>query len=614
MTSNGITPIVSFGRTLQGPDYEPLRVKLSSLARERVLVPLHVDTVLGFDPPGTLKDQTVRKFVLLDIHRVFVFDEFPNEPGVDSLLNFILDDYPTPVTGIKSHFETHPFQFFYPLEALEILGRIWTALPYGHAATLELSTGVIRMALVHRHPRGSSDGEPPCEQLRFQPTIAGPSFRTGIVCRAEGLVSPDAGILRDERLTSTYVSLPNAVARIAWHEGREEAVCGGLAIRPRDASLVARCEAVERFHVAFARAGEMLAYGSYREVKGDSAIDPESIFFRSPRLPQGRRYLPYDDSVRMYWTWADDPQHESRVLVPAQEVWFDTNLLPGEHLFVRNTTNGCAVGATAEEAALFALCELVERDAYLVLWYLRRRCEKIIPESVLWEPFQLLLRRLRYACPNYTLHFCDIRTEIAVPAVAVVATRDSGRGPRMLHAAAARPTAALALTAALKEICGRIAPIDEEGREQRAERFLREPEAVFSPEDHKTLFSTDEAFDRIAFLGLEREPSLEAAQLDRDSPIPRRDSYNLKDVLSALSAHLAQREIRVLFKEISHLDFIKRDMRCVKAIAPGLYPMWYGHSYLRFAPTERLRKLAERFVPNGAGKEQQFNLDVHPFG
>ena len=77
----------------------------------------------------------------------------------------------------------------------------------------------------------------------------------------------------------SMASVPVAIARVAWSEGGQEDFCGGISFSGDEATLVARCEGLERLHVIAPRANESLIHGSYAELS-DDAVDPASLFFR----------------------------------------------------------------------------------------------------------------------------------------------------------------------------------------------------------------------------------------------------------------------------------------------------------------------------------------------
>ena len=147
--------------------------------------------------------------------------------------------------------------------------------------------------------------------------------------------------------------------------------------------------------MTYHRSEEELIYATPRELARDwpgQIVNLRDLFFgRSPQFPED--VLPvYGDDMPLHWTWAHSVFGDE-ALVPAQEIWFSARNLPGEPPLVGQTTNGCALGNSVEEAALFALFEAIERDAYLLMWYLRRSGAEIYPESIEDESFQILRRR-----------------------------------------------------------------------------------------------------------------------------------------------------------------------------------------------------------------------------
>ena len=138
---------------------------------------------------------------------------------------------------------------------------------------------------------------------------------------------------------------------------------------------------------------------------------------------------------------------EHSCLVPLALVNY---LLPSEPpMAVQRNSNGCALGNSPEEAALFGALEVIERDALLLAWYSRSTPPRldldVLPHPASQAVLQLLqLRGYQVAC-------FDITTEFAVPCVLVVL---AGQGESRLGAfvtAACHPNPVHALHTALAE-------------------------------------------------------------------------------------------------------------------------------------------------------------------
>lgn len=618
---------VTFGESLRGPENEALRARVAALAAAGDR-PLVVDSVLAMFE-ALARDDTARRrgasFLIFDVQRLFLYDEPLEDEGaaaVDSMVRFIVDGYPfQPFDLLRQHLRGQPYRFLYPLESLDVLPLLWSSRQPGRVTALDLTTAEIETAELAPHPESSpsrwiaapTDLETGLARrsLRLADCWTDASLRCRPAADLEGLISRPAGVVREKRAVRDFMSLPFATTLVTWNQGQQKELCYGKSARASAASSVALCEALERFQVAFRRPSEELVYGSYRELS-EAAVDPRSLFFGRRAGEDGDDPV-FDEETPMYWTWADPPRGGEAVLVPAQEVWFKTSQLPGETVFIQSTTNGCALGSSVEEASLHALLEAIERDSYLTMWYLRRPCARIDPDSIEDESFQVLRHRWALAFPDYDSYLFDITAELAIPTVAAVAVRRRGRGPRTFHGAAARLSTGRACYAALQDVSGFSPEPLDAARRADLRRLLDEPERLSGPSDHFELYALDETFERLAFLGFEAAPRIDARDLDRRSLIPIRERYNLRAVLERLAEHAAPRGVAIYLKDITHPWLAERGLHCVKAVTPGLYPIWFGSRNRRFAVTDRLRRLAVELTGRRPVSAADFNLEVHPF-
>jgi thiazole/oxazole-forming peptide maturase SagD family component len=619
---------IFFGSALQNAENAALREKLACLARGQLSCSLYVDTLLSQDKPWAAADhaRSEQLFLLFDFQRIFLYNDpgLNDVPGVDSVLRFILDDYShQPFQAFARHLQQHPFQFLYELEILDLLFILLPSAVPGQVMVLNPVTAEVNSFKAHFHPEAerTNSAFPVLPASRVPPPPAGGFvLQNRIVSRnmrlrkPEGLdefVGPQVGIIRSERGTFRYSLLPGAVARITYQNGTDDVICGGKHLRLEHALGVARCEVIERFHLLFPYSPEPVYFGSYAELREKHAIDPRSLFFKiKPAHGENQKWVEYDDSLPTYWTWAYNPLRGQSQLVPAQEVWF-TNRLPGENLFISSTTNGCALGSSIEEAALFGLLEAVERDAYLTMWYLQRPCEKIDPESVDYEPFRFLWAKTLFLFPEYSIHFFNVTNDTAIPSIAAIAVRERGSGPKTIHASAARLHAGPALFKALVDIAMELGQGYPTPDGLPRKELLESPERIATPEDHRDLYALEEMFDRHRFLDLSSAPRFDSREIKSCGP-PLSSSYDLKKVLTSVLAHFEDLGMPVLIKDITNPTFAKRGLFCVKALAPGLYPLWFGY-YSRRAPASlRLKELASRFQGRTVETEQDMNLEIHP--
>jgi thiazole/oxazole-forming peptide maturase SagD family component len=574
--------------------------------------PVQVDTFLSAYAQlqrGAGTDRPRSSYLLLDFHRLVVYHD-PPEPGaatVAAVLHALADDYPhqpllelLPHAGAEYRHLTHS-------GALDVLAWLWPNTRPGKLVVCDLLTGAISTGCVPPHPRASTWAAPvpPAAATPPPPVLpadrwTGPSLRERPLPDLWTLLHPSAGPVRQLQQVLDAADLPLATARLSYDGGGVTDFCHGKHLVPLHAAATALCEAAERWQIAYRPADEVLVNATAAEL-GEVAVQPRAATDASDG----------DPNATQPWTWATDLVCGRAVLVPAREVWFRTGVRSGAGAAL-TTTSGCALGASAEEATIFALLESVERDAFLTAWYTRRRFRGIIQDSVAHEPFQLLRRRLRITHPNYDFVLFDATTDIGIPTVTGVAVRRRGSGPRTFHAAATRFSAGDACYATLRDLTGfaqRLSP----ARRSEAGALLDAPARTGRPDDHYLLYTLDETWPRLAFMGIDDEPSVRLDEVDAMSPVHPAERHNLRTVLEALVDRIYQAGAGAIVKDITHARIADLGLCCVRVLTPGLYPIWFGTPGPLPAITDRLRRLGALWTGRPLAGPLDLNLEIHPF-
>jgi YcaO-like protein with predicted kinase domain len=225
---------------------------------------------------------------------------------------------------------------------------------------------------------------------------------------------------------------------------RSVAVSQGKGLTPAEAKVSAFMEAAETWH------GETmtlpLKMASFDELSRDhSVIDVEGL----PRSCLGD----FDPRQQILWV-------EGTALADAKTYWVPLELvstnytLPqpqGSFAFPANT-NGLASGNTITEAALHALCELIERDA-LSLWRLAgdnaRSATKLDPASVDSSACRDLLAH--YAKAGLDVGLWDVTSDLGVPVFCCAVAARSDVAVEAELGAGCHPDREVALLRALTE-------------------------------------------------------------------------------------------------------------------------------------------------------------------
>jgi ribosomal protein S12 methylthiotransferase accessory factor len=386
--------------------------------------------------------------------------------------------------------------------------------------------------------------------------------------------------------------------------------------------LVAVLEALERSASSSPTARRTAITAAYREVATD-AIDLERLGLHEPASygKKGFRFAPYSPDTPTDWVWAWSFGQDRPVLVPEHVGYVQHRPRgSGSARFLYESSNGCAIGRGLEEAILYGLCEVIERDAFLLSWYARLPAAELdLEDPQLTSDLALSHQRDRLEAAGFGLHVFKISLDHPIPAVMSLAVaNDQDRIPQAFFAAGAHPDPGRAIRSAVAEVVTNLVLYDEQRRErptlydpERLAPMLAEPDLVVELEDHVGLHTLPQARERYAHLLAPDRPVLGLAQAFGDwrSRWLRDD---LTDVLRDVLADFRTRGLEVVVVDQTDPDHQERlDLRTVKVIVPGTMPMTFGHLNRRLRGLPRLTE-----VPASLGypvSDPWTSPDPHPF-
>lgn len=350
---------------------------------------------------------------------------------------------------------------------------------------------------------------------------------------------------------------------------------------------VAILEALERYCGLVDRTGRPRVEGSWREL-GERALDPRRVGLYTPEqyATPGFSCRPFQEDAPLTWVQGWSVTHGRPLLVPSELAFYGETAKP---VLVAESSNGCSMGSSPEDALLFGLLELIERDAMMRLWYQAYAAPRL--ELSTGMSRTALVLRERMAREGYEILAFDATSDLGLPVALVVALRTRGEGAAVLCASGAHPRLTMAVEKALSELAPMAAWGSALSQEEwaRAEVLAREPERVRSIGDHMLAVALPSARQRLAFL------------LEGSTP-PRScvDSVSPDTDLAALVRRLAAGGFEVVAVDQTAPELRARGLFCVRAIVPGLIPIYYGESL-------------RRVVPGGRGGERWATRPPHPF-
>lgn len=395
----------------------------------------------------------------------------------------------------------------------------------------------------------------------------------------------------------------------ARHGKASEAAGYGRGRTVAAASRLALLERLERSGSEAVVSAARPVRATHRELPG-RALDPRRLGHLAPEQYDhpSCRVDPFSPDDVLRWiparVWGTD--EECWVPLEAGSYHVHPEPRPGQKWgrVLYESSNGCALGATLDEAALHALLELLERDAFLLTWWAGRPVPRIDWRSVT-DPTTVELRAaMRRA--GYEVDLLVLTRDVPVPAVWALARNPRSPDKYSLTTAAAHPDPAEAVRAAVAELAPLvlgdvIAPSPERARRLRTDRWN-----VTDLDHHIEWYSVPEAAD--AF-----EPYLTGPS------VPLAEAFPRSPLLGAATLGQARRKLLGLLADAGMDEVLVVDqtghehraagLRAVRVLVPGSVPLAFGFAHQRVLGLPRLLAAAGE----GEGELSLERLTVHPF-
>jgi ribosomal protein S12 methylthiotransferase accessory factor len=267
-------------------------------------------------------------------------------------------------------------------------------------------------------------------------------------------------------------------------------------------------------------------------------------------------------------TWIDGVAHPSGdpIALPASLVYLAFPPPRPEDAFAPATSNGLAAGLGLERATLGALCEVIERDAFLLTWLKRLPATELELDASGAVPAALLRH---YAAMDVELRAFALPTDLPATVALAVAFEDRPELPAQVIGMGCHPSPQIALTKALFELC--------QARPAEATRFREDPpggrlrgyEDVHTLDDHSAFAALPERRGEFAFLWASGATARLSDLADPSTGDPGAD-------LARCATELAMAGHQAGVVDLTTADIETSGYRVVRAIAAGLQPIHFG--------------------------------------
>lgn len=377
-----------------------------------------------------------------------------------------------------------------------------------------------------------------------------------------------------------------------------------------DSELTAILEGLERHCGLQPRGKRTVVHDSYRNVK-EHALNPLKVGVHTDEqydLP-GFPFEKFDPDRAIDWVWGYSLIDERPILVPELLSYYSLGCRSSG--FVYETSNGCALGGSREEAIFYGIMEVVERDSFLMTWYAELNLPRLDPHTAGDEELQLMIDRMR-AVAGYDLYLYNSTMEHGIPSIFAMAKNRKDSGLNLILAAGAHLDPVRAAKSAIQELAGMMLNLDEKLEKNKAdyEKMLDDDSLVRQMDDHGMLYGLPQAEERFGFLQDDERPLQSFQDAFKETPAHLDLTEDLKEILDTFR----NRGLEVIVVDQTAPELAKNGLHCVKVLIPGMLPMTFGHHLTRLTGLDRVLNVPAEIGYAGRPLTfEELNQKPHPF-
>lgn len=408
-----------------------------------------------------------------------------------------------------------------------------------------------------------------------------------IVDALAGWLDPHTGVVPAMILDLQDDGLPVVATAAAPHVGAEDGslrplpVGWGKGLTVAGAVISAVGEAVERYSASLADP-DRIVWAAAADLDGDR-VDPDRYYAEEQLGRPGFPYVAYDPALLHPWVegwWLDTG---APVWVPAVLAYLALDLKP-ENVVCQGTSNGLAASTDVDDAALRAVLELVERDAFMTTWHTATPARRLVIDAELDPMLLAVIEAIERLGGAVELHV--LSTTACGTAVVALARGDGEAWPGATIGLGADLDPSGAVRQAVLEL-GQTGPYLRRMLRSGTLAAPSSASAVATMLDHAAYYFPAERASAFDFLR-------SAASPVRLGELGTGPSRTLEGAAAALEAV----DIRVALVDVTAADVATGPFRVVRAVSPDLAPLSYGYGLERL-PVRRvaMRRAAGQQAP-----------------
>ena len=359
----------------------------------------------------------------------------------------------------------------------------------------------------------------------------------------------------------------------------------GVGVSSVEATMKAVAEALE-LHAASQCSEDDLLYSCAGTLSEDF-VDPRQLYLYD-RAQYKKVDFPFErfhSRSRIAWTRGQWLDTGGKVWLPAFLTYFGANPSLNQS-FAQVTTSGLATGTGLKDASMRAVCELIERDAFMITWLAQVPTRRVIPDCI-DEITRVLINEFENLGLEMRLYLLSVGVDLPVVLCLILGDGKIWPGGTVGLGAHADPVFATRKAILEQALMGPAL------RREMLSGKSRIPRRVRTTLDHALYYATKRRARAFHFLDAENLEPVLLSELAQPEAIS----------LDLYTRRLRDAGVRIAIKDLTPPDVAAESpFRVVRALGTNLQPLHFGFGMSR-AASPRLRCFA---------KKDGLNSNPHP--
>ena len=385
--------------------------------------------------------------------------------------------------------------------------------------------------------------------------------------------------------------IPIPTAMVRRSKIKELMQGGGVSLNPTKAKVKAFGEFIERYCSGRSNSHRLLV-DSYNHltIEGKQCLNFSDILhfqshlYENPHFPLKQ----YTTQLPISWVRGLEITNDTETWIPAQKVYLKFPYAEGEHQHIWGLSTGLACGSTYYQAAFGGICEVIERDSFMLTWLLNIPGKRIQVDEIQNPDLQNLYTHIcKHLTGEDTLHMYDISKTDGVYTFMAFIRNDLPQACGLITAAATHTNPEIALLKALEELCqSQVFAYSNLCKDKKKIQGMAE-EDITDLHKHFFYYSTGLHNSNMDFIAKSDESVCLSQMVDYSKVT---DVENVE----YLTALFKQHNRPIYLADITKPEIQEHGFCVLKAIIPGYLDLDNHHGY-RQLDNARLREFQKEY-------------------